>query len=158
MSEDELAIPMPEQGGTMTEEEGEDMVEMGSVVGERSFLLDNSSCSEERTGFIQPLLSSTISVSPNTIALKDAEAVIKEAQETTRLLNQFNAIKNLCNSDLDNTCPLVTTMLSRDETSPTDAVRTNSHPYLYSNKILGGHGVRNDFHRRAENLDWETGE
>ena len=123
MSEDELAIPMPEQVGTMTEEEGEDMVEMGSVVvGEKSFLLDNSSRSEARTRFIQPLLSSTISVSPNTIALKDAEAVIKEAQETTRLLNQFNEIKNLCNSDVDNRCVLVTSMLSKDETSPLDAV------------------------------------
>ena len=107
----------------MTEEEGEDMVEMGSVVvGEKSFLLDNSSRSEARTRFIQPLLSSTISVSPNTIALKDAEAVIKEAQETTRLLNQFNEIKNLCNSDVDNRCVLVTSMLSKDETSPLDAV------------------------------------
>ena len=97
-------------------------------------------------------------LSSATIALNDAEAVIKEAHETTRLLNQFNEIKKLCNSDVDNSNQLVMSILSGDEPSPTDAVRTHSHPYLSSNKILGGHGVRNDFHRRAENLDWETGE
>ena len=130
---------------TVAEEEGEDMVGMGSV-GEKSFLLDTSSCSVERNGFIQPQLSSTITSSPNTIALKDAEAAIKEAQETTRVLNQFNEIKKLCNSDVDNTCPLVTSMLSGDETSPTDAVRTHFYPYLSSNEISGGHGVWNDVH------------
>ena len=145
MTEDGLAIPMPDQVETVTEEEGEDMVGMGSV-GEKSFLLDtSSSCSVERNGFIQPLLSSTISCSPNTIALNDAEAVLKEAQETTRVLNQFNEIKKLCNSDVDNTSHLVMS-LSRDETSPTDAVRTHSYPYLSSNKISGGHGVWNDVH------------
>ena len=159
MSEDGLAIPMPDQVETVTEEEGEDMVGMGSV-GEKSFLLDTSSCSVERNGFIQPLLSSTISCSPNTIALKDAEAAIKEAQETTRYLNQFNEIKKLCNSDVDNSNQLVMSILSGDEPSPTDAVRTHSHPYLCStsNSISGGQGVWNDFHRSAEDLDWETGE
>ena len=144
MSEDGLAIPMPDQVEMVTEEEGEDMVGMGSM-GEKSFLLDTSSCSVERNGFIQPLLSSTISCSPNTIALNDAEAVLKEAQETTRVLNQFNEIKKLCNSDVDNTSHLVMS-LSRDETSPTDAVRTHSYPYLSSNNISGGHGVWNDVH------------
>ena len=144
MTEDGLAIPMPDQVETVTEEEGEDLVGMGSM-GEKSFLLDTSSCSVERDGFIQPQLSSTISCSPNTIALKDAKDVIKEAQETTRVLNQFNEIKKLCNSDVDNTSHLVMS-LSRDETSPTDAVRTHSYPYLYSNNISGGHGVWNDAH------------
>ena len=122
MSADELAIPIPEQMETVREEE--DIVETRD---ERSLLLDTSTASEGRNGFIQPLLSSTISVSPTTIALKDAEAVIKEAQETTRLLNQFDEIKKLCNSDVDNSCALVTSMLSRDETSPTDAVRKAIH-------------------------------
>ena len=124
MSADELAIPMPEQMETMREEE--DMVEMRSF-SEKSLLLDTSTTSEGRNGFIQPLLSPTISVSPTTIALKDAEAVIKEAKQTERLLKQFNEIKNLCNSDVDNSCPLVTSMLSRDDTSPTDAVRKPIH-------------------------------
>ena len=136
MSEDELAIPMLDQVGIVTSGgEGERIQlecigDIGPVQGEEneSFLRDAST---GRNGFIQPLLNSTISVSPTTTALKDAMAVINEGNETTRLLNQFNEIKNLCNSDVDNRCVLVASMLSKDETSPLDAVRKPRHIFLF---------------------------
>ena len=69
-------------------------------------------------------------LSSATIALNDAEAVIKEAHETTRLLKQFNEIKNLCDRDVDNSNQLLTSVSSRDEPSPTDAVRKPIHIYI----------------------------
>ena len=50
---------------------------------------------------IQPLLSSHISFSPNTTELLAAEALINEAREIDRLLNQFKKIRDLCNNDID---------------------------------------------------------
>ena len=124
MSEDELAIPMPDQVGMVTSGgEGERIQlecigDIGPVQGEEneSFLRDAST---GRNGFIQPLLNSTISVSPTTTALKEAESLINAAKETERLLNQFKEIKDLCASNINTNF----TFLQGDETDFNATVR-----------------------------------
>ena len=77
-----------------------DMVEM-SRVGENSSLLENS-CEGDGNGLarqIKPLLGQYKSHASNTTELKYAEALMNEAKETDRLLNQFQAIRDLCNND-----------------------------------------------------------
>ena len=95
-----------------------DMVEM-SRVGENSSLLENS-CEGDGNGLarqIKPLLGQYMSHASNTTELKYAEALMNEAKETDRLLNQLNQslmeeaketdillnqfkqIRNLCNND-----------------------------------------------------------
>ena len=77
-----------------------DMVEM-SRVGENSSLLENG-CEGDGNGLarqIKPLLGQYKSHASNTTELKYAEALMNEAKETDRLLNQFQAIRDLCNND-----------------------------------------------------------
>ena len=77
-----------------------DMVEM-SRVGENSSLLENS-CEGDGNGLarqIKPLLGQYMSHASNTTELKYAEALMNEAKETDRLLNQFKEIRDLCNNN-----------------------------------------------------------
>ena len=77
-----------------------DIVEMRHV-GENSSLLENS-CEGDGNGLarqIKPLLGQYKSHASNTTELKYAEALMNEAKETDRLLNQFQAIRDLCNND-----------------------------------------------------------
>ena len=91
---------------------GEEKVEIEMERGEKPIAMGDREQFEEdrlvpgggyegRNGHIQPLLSSHISFSPNTTELLAAEALINEAREIDRLLNQFKKIRDLCNNDID---------------------------------------------------------
>ena len=85
-----------------------DMVEM-SRVGENSSLLENGREGDgngldglDGNGLarqIKLLLGPNISHASNTNELLAAEALMDEAKETDRLLNQFKEIRDLCNND-----------------------------------------------------------
>ena len=91
---------------------GEEKVEIEMERGEKPIAMGDREQFEEDSlvpgggyeggnGHIQPLLSSHISFSPNTTELLAAEALINEAREIDRLLNQFKKIRDLCNNDID---------------------------------------------------------
>ena len=62
-------------------------------------------------------------ISPNTIALKEAKALIKEANETRRLLKQFKEIRDLCQNDIDaNNRELWIAPTDGDDDDPEDVV------------------------------------
>ena len=62
-------------------------------------------------------------ISPNTIALKEAKALIKEANETRRLLRQFKEIRDLCQNDIDaNNRELWIAPTDGDDDDPEDVV------------------------------------
>ena len=78
-----------------------DTVEMRQV-GENSSLLENSCEEGDGNGLarqINPVLSPDISHAANTNELLADEALMEEAKETDRLLNQFKEIRDLCNND-----------------------------------------------------------
>ena len=65
----------------------------------------------------------TAGISPNTIALKEAKALIKEANETRRLLKQFKEIRDLCQNDIDaNNRELWIAPTDGDDDDPEDVV------------------------------------
>ena len=84
------------------------MVEM-SRVGENSSLLENGREGDgngldglDGNGLarqIKPVLGPNISHASNTNELLAAEALMDEAKETDRLLNQFKEIRDLCNNN-----------------------------------------------------------
>ena len=73
-----------------------DMVEM-SRVGENSSLLENS-CEGDGNGLARQI-NPDISHAANTTELLADEALMEEAKETDRLLNQFKQIRDLCNNN-----------------------------------------------------------
>ena len=90
---------------------------------ERNSLLEGTSPQSGRDE-IAVISSPTITnISPNTIALKEAKAVIKEANETKRLLKQFKEIRDLCQNDIDaNNRELWIAPTDGDDDDPEDVV------------------------------------
>ena len=68
---------------------------------EQNSLLEGTSPQSGRDEIAVISSPTTSNISPNTIALKEAKAVIKEANETKRLLKQFKEIRDLCQNDID---------------------------------------------------------
>ena len=90
---------------------------------ERNSLLEGTSPQNGEDGITVISSPTTAGISPNTIALKEAKAVIKEANETKRLLKQFKEIRDLCQNDIDaNNRELWIAPTDGDDDDPEDVV------------------------------------
>ena len=90
---------------------------------EQNSLLEGTSPQNGRDEIAVISSPTTAGISPNTIALKEAKAVIKEANETRRLLKQFKEIRDLCQNDIDaNNRELWIAPTDGDDDDPEDVV------------------------------------
>ena len=90
---------------------------------EQNSLLEGSSPQNGRDEIAVISSPTTAGISPNTIALKEAKALIKEANETRRLLKQFKEIRDLCQNDIDaNNRELWIAPTDGDDDDPEDVV------------------------------------
>ena len=90
---------------------------------EQNSLLEGTSPQNGRDEIAVISSPTTAGISPNTIALKEAKALIKEANETRRLLKQFKEIRDLCQNDMDaNNRELWIAPTDGDDDDPEDVV------------------------------------
>ena len=90
---------------------------------EQNSLLEGTSPQNGRDEIAVISSPTTAGISPNTIALKEAKALIKEANETRRLLKQFKEIRDLCQNDIDaNNRELWIAPTEGDDDDPEDVV------------------------------------
>ena len=90
---------------------------------EQNSLLEGTSPQNGRDEIAVISSPTTAGISPNTIALKEAKALIKEANETRRLLKQFKEIRDLCQNDIDaNNRELWIAPTDGDDDDPEDVV------------------------------------
>jgi len=95
---------------------------------EQNSLLEGTSPQSGRDEIAVISSPTTSNISPNTIALKEAKAVIKEANETKRLLKQFKEIRDLCQNDIDaNNRELWIAPTDGDNDDPEDVVDSGGY-------------------------------